>query len=127
MADKEPKGAAEQHAATEPPKEGEKGSVEPKGIFERVFAGTHGEARANLLDSLIPNSSRMFTVAELAQMTGLSTTKVESALDLLLNLEIVVLEGTSLTTGSVGYRSGELGYPLATFYGRWRSLKAASD
>lgn len=116
--------------ATPPPEPGTEETGEeategpnpPIGGCGRLFAGTHGETRAKILDVLGVNSSRQFTTEELArQVDGVSKTKVESAVHELLELKIVALEG-NLTSGRLGYASGLLGTPLLDFITKYHKL-----
>ena len=92
------------------------------GPFERLFSTTHGRTRARVLDILGTNTSRQYTCQELGKQIGESSTVVESAVGDLLNLQIIALEGKSLSKGNLGFNSGLLGTSLSAFiteYGRF--------
>ena len=119
MADKEPKGTTEQHAkAAAPPT-----PDEPKGPFDLLFSGADGPIRALVLDVLLPNSTRQYTLEELENNTRVPVTRLKEALPVLVDLRIVGAEGDYRNGGRVGYNSGNLGYPLTEFYSRWRAEK----
>ena len=86
------------------------------GPMERLFSTTHGRIRARVLDILGTNTSRQYTCQELGQQIGESSTVVESAVKELLNLELVALEGKSLSKGNLGYSSSGLASSLLGFF-----------
>ena len=125
MAKDEPK--QEEHPKAEKPAKDETPTpehYEPKGPFEEIFCGIDGPDRAHILDILVPNSSRQYTLEELENITRIPTTKIKAALEPLVKLRVAGWENPTEGMGRIGYNSEALGLALQTFYGRWRTFVA---
>ena len=93
--------------------------------MERLFSTTHGRTRARVLDILGTNTSRQYTCQELGKQIGESSTVVESAVGELLNLELVALEGKSLSKGNLGYSTSGLAASLSRFFVEYAKIPKA--